>query len=291
MSLRMRVVLCVASAVLAVCLVLGYAASVRSQAAAQRAGALERYGGETAQVCVTTAVVARGEVFSERNVATVEWLVDLLPEGAQTDPSQVMGKTAASTMAPNTPVSAIDVESQASALDVPAGTTAVSVPCSAESAVGGALTPGSTVDVYVVSDGAARLLSPGVQVLQTSVGATGGKLAWVTVAVDPSRVEALVAAASLQRLSFALPAEDVARSEGQPVGDAGAGAVGAAADGVGVQAEDTGTGGAPGAQAGGEAPTPAEGLPADGGAAEDGQPAQIEVADGEPVDETAQGWE
>lgn len=210
--MRARIVLCAVSAVLAILLVAGYAGGVRNQAAAQRAGALERYGGETARVCVTTAAVARGETFTERNVTTVDWLVDLLPEGAQTDASQVMGRVSAATLAPNTPLSDVDLETQGSTLDVPAGTSAVCVPCSAESAVGGALAPGSSVDLYVVADGTARLLSQGVQVLQTSAGASGGKLAWVTIAVDPAQVEAVVAAASLQRLSFVLPAEDVGRA-------------------------------------------------------------------------------
>ncbi|MBS5450736.1 MAG: Flp pilus assembly protein CpaB [Coriobacteriia bacterium] len=215
MSMRVRIVLCAISAVVAVVLMQGYAAIVRGQAAGQRTEALERYGGETARVCVTTAFVARGETLSERNVTTVDWLVDLLPEGALVDEGQVLGKVAASAMAANTPISDVDLEAQTSALDVPAGTTAVSVPCSVESAVGGALVPGSVVDLYLVSEGTARLLSPSVRVLQTSSGTSGGKLAWVTVAVDPSHVEAIVAAASMQRLSFVLPADDVARETGR----------------------------------------------------------------------------
>lgn len=210
MSLRVRIVIAAVCGVLAVALMAGYAASVRNQASAQREGALERYGGETAEVCVTTRAVSRGETFSERNVATVDWLVDLLPEGALADTSQLMGKTAASTIASNTPLSDVDVDTQASPLDVPEGTSALSVPCSAQSAVGGALTPGARVDTYLVSDGSAHLLSSGVQVLQSSSGSTGANLSWVTIAVDPSEVEAIVAASSLQKLYFVLPSDDQA---------------------------------------------------------------------------------
>lgn len=299
-SPRVRIIACAVSAVLAIALVLGYASSVRSQAASARASALARYGGETARVCVTTAVVARGETFSERNVTTVDWLVDLLPEGAQTDASQVLGKVAASTMAPNTPVSSVDLEAQASVLDVPAGTTAVSVPCSAENAVGGALAPGSVVDVYLVSEGTARLLCPGVRVLQTSAGAAGGKLSWVTIAAAPERVEAIVAAANLQRLSFVLPSEDVARSTAQATAagtrdsaapDAGASAQVPTADDVaaaaqGGAAEDGGPAAAvqtgPGTDAAVGDASPVEPAPEQGTPAEQGQSEEAVSAEQQP---------
>ena len=289
MSLRARIIVAAACAVLAVALMAGYAASVRSQASAQRAGALERYGGETAQVCVTTRAVARGETFTERNVSTMEWLVDLLPEGALADPSQLMGKTAASALAANTPVSGVDVDTQADPLDVPAGKTAISVPCSAESAVGGALTPGALVDMYLVSDGTARLLSASVQVLQTSAGSSGAGLSWVTVAVDPARVEAIIAASSLQRLYFAIPSDEPAQraptqdgldgAQAQPQGTAGQEAPGGEAD---MQADGGST-----AVAQGEAGQAADGQPAGEQAAE-GQPAEERAADGQAAEDQGQ---
>lgn len=211
MSLKVRTVLALCCAVLAVAIVAGYTASVRSEAAGQRAGALERYGGETVSVCVASRDIARGETFGERNVEVVEWLVDLLPEGAVADPSAVVGKAAASSIAANTPIAQVDVESSGNVLEVPAGLVAVSVPCTSESAVGGALVPGSVADVYVVTDGTARLLCREVQVLQTNAAGTAASLSWATVALDPSDVEAVVAASSVQRLHFALPSEEELR--------------------------------------------------------------------------------
>ena len=215
MSFRIQVIAAVASALLAAGLMAAYAASVRSEASAQREGALRRYGGETARVCVTTHEVARGETYTERNVDVVDWLVDLLPEGALTDEGQVIGRVASCAVAANTPLSGVCVDDQADALDVPAGKSAVSVPCSAESAVGGALTPGSVVDVYRVSEGTARLVCSSASVLATNATGVGSSLSWVTLAVDPEIVEALVGASSLQKLYFVLPGEDA------PHGDVG----------------------------------------------------------------------
>lgn len=211
MSLRARVCLALGSAVLAIVLMGWYAADVRQEAAGQRQSALGRYGGEVVRVCVTSKDVARGEVFSERNVRTVEWLVDLLPEGAVVDASTLMGRMASSAIAENTPVAALCVSANEDPLDVPAGAVAVSVPCTNETAVGGALAAGSVVDVYVLGEGAARLLCREVQVLQTNAAGTSANLSWATLAVDPSEVEAVIAASGLQRLYFVMPSEEEIR--------------------------------------------------------------------------------
>lgn len=207
-SLKVRVLLALGCAVAAVVFMALFASGVRGEAEEQRRDALERYGGETALVCVASRDIARGETFSDRNVETVEWLVDLLPEGALVDPGSVVGKTAASAVAQNTPLAAVDVDDQGEPVDVPAGAVAVSVPCSSSSAVGGALTVGATVDVYVVASEGARLLCQGVQVLGTNAEGTSAKLSWATLAIDPSQVEAVIAAASMQSLYFALPSDE-----------------------------------------------------------------------------------
>lgn len=208
MSSRVRIVVSLVCGVLAIAIMAGYAASVRGQAAGQREEALERYGGEAASVCVAVRDIAQGEEFTERNVAVVEWLVDLLPEGALVDLHELDGKTAASAIAANTPISAVDVDARVEPLDVPAGTVAVSVPCTSESAVGTALVPYATVDVYTTGNGSAQLLSEGVKVLQTNASGTAASLSWAVLALDPSQVEAVIAASSAQRLYFALPSEE-----------------------------------------------------------------------------------
>ncbi len=214
--MKMRLILAVACAVLAGLFMLLYAADVRGKAEAQREGALARYGGEVVLAYVTTRDVVQGEVFTERNVGRMEWLVDLLPEGALVDGSQVFGRTAASAVSENTPLSDINIDMGGEPLEVPDGLVALSVPCTNESAVGGALVSGSLVDMYVVRDGSARLLCRETRVLHTNAEGTTANLSWATVAVEPSEVEAVVAAASLQRIHFVLPsaAEVERRSQG-----------------------------------------------------------------------------
>lgn len=211
MSARARTVIAIVCAVLAVVLVLMYAAGVRNEAAATRSEALKKYGGETAQVCVTTRAVSRGEAFTERNIETRQWLVDLLPEGVLQDTSQVLGSISSSDIAANTPLSSVNIDIQAEPLEVPVGLSALSVPCSVENAVGGDLAVGSRADVYVVSDGLAHLLCRSAQVIETSMSATNSSLSWVTLAVYPDMVESIIAASSLQQLYFVLPSEEAAR--------------------------------------------------------------------------------
>ena len=208
MSTRKRLIVSIICGVFAVLLMAGYAAGVRGEAEEQRKDALKQFGGSTAVVCVATRDIAQGETFSDRNVATAEWLVDLLPNGVVSDTGALEGRTASSAIAKNTPISSVCVGSQDVAVEVPEGLVAVSVPCSNESAVGGTISAGSVVDVYVVDSGAARMLSREVQVLKTSAGPASTSLSWAVLAVDPSEVEAMIAASSVQRLYFVLPSSE-----------------------------------------------------------------------------------
>ena len=78
----------------------------------------------------------------------------------------------------------------------------------------------------MLSEGRARLLCREVEVLQTNAAGTSASLAWVTLAVDPSEVEAVIAACGMQRLYFVIPSEEEIRrraveqvvTEAAPVG-------------------------------------------------------------------------
>lgn len=215
MSAKVRTIAAVVLAVLAAVCMLAYAAGVRGQASGEREKALERYGGETALVCVASRPIAAGETFSERNVEVLEWLVDLLPEGALADPDEVIGKTAACAIAQNTPLSRVLVESATEPINVPEGLVALSVPCTADAAVGGTLAAGSIVDVYVVGDGSARPVAQEVQVLKTNVASGLGSLAWAVLAVAPDQVESLVAACAVQKVYLTLPSEEELTPRGE----------------------------------------------------------------------------
>lgn len=218
MSVKARVIASVACGLLAVVLVLVYMSGVKNEAAGERDRALERYGGETVTVCVASRAIAAGEVFSERNVSELEWLVDLLPEGALAQADEVLGKSAACAIAQNTPLASVHVASADQALSVPQGKVALSVPCSNDSAVGGELAPGSVVDVYVVGDGSARPAAQGIQVLKTNVSSGLGSLSWAILAADPDQVEALVGLAATQKLYLTLPSEELA-GQGSAAGE------------------------------------------------------------------------
>lgn len=210
MSVKARVIVAVACGLLAAVMMVAYMSSVKDEAAGERDRALERYGGETVTVCVASRAIAAGEVFSERNVSELEWLVDLLPEGALAQADEVLGKTAACAIAQNTPLAAVHVAAVGQALGVPQGKVALSVPCSNDSAVGGELPAGSVVDVYVVGDGSARPAAQGIEVLKTNVTSGVGSLSWAILAVDPDQVEALVGLAATQKLYLTLPSGELA---------------------------------------------------------------------------------
>ena len=183
--------------------------SVQGEADAARAEVLSRYGGEQVEVCVATRDIAAGERLDASSIERRLWVADLLPEGALSESGDVAGKIATSSILKGEVICAKRFAEVQGSLDIPPGQEAVSVPAKAVQAVGGAIRPGMSVDVYTSGSSGTALLAHGVVVLATSVGESGslvsGDSGWITLAVDPERVEEVIAASSKTTLYFALP--------------------------------------------------------------------------------------
>ena len=200
----------------AVCVAV-FMASVQGEAEAARAEALARYGGEQVEVCVATRDIAAGERVELSAVELRLWVADLLPDDAVRDSSEILGKTATSSIVKGEVINRKRFESDRDSLEVPEGKAAVSVPAKAVRAVGGAIRPTMSIDVYASGSTATTLLAHDVLVLDTSVSESGSlsssDTGWITLAIDPERVEEVVSAAGKTDLYFVLPgqrAEDVA---------------------------------------------------------------------------------
>ncbi len=185
-----------------------YLASVRGEVDEARAAALERYGGDQIEVCVAKRDLAAGEVVDGSAIVTKLWVADLLPDGAVTDAAQIVGKRLGSSIVKGEVITARRTEAAAASLSVPTGKAAISVPARAVQAVGGSVEAGMTVDVYATGPVSTTKLVAGALVLATSAAAEGSAAAaeWVTLAVEPERVQEIVAAAQNLELYFALPA-------------------------------------------------------------------------------------
>lgn len=220
--------------VCAVC-VLAFMQTVRGEADAARAEAMAKYGGEQLEVCVATRDIAAGEVVSAADVDTRMWLVDLLPSDAVRDSSEIVGKQTSSSVLAGEVVSLQRFQSVDSVIDVPDDLCAISVPAKEVQAVGGAISPGSLVDMFVTGDSSTELVASNIQVLATgnalqksSSPNSSGATSWVTLAVKPAQVQEMVAAAARAELYFSLPGSGVAENNGS--GDAGKASETGAAD-------------------------------------------------------------
>ena len=236
---RLTIVAIICGAVCAIC-VFAFMGTVQGEANAARAEALARYGGEQVDVCVATRDIAAGERVDASAVETKLWVADLLPEGALSEPSEIVGRTAASSILKGEVLSSKRFEQAHSILDVPAGKVAVSVPAKTVQAVGGAVQPGMHVDIYATGDSAATALAEGVLVLATSSNEGGGlrsDAAWITVALDPEKVQEMVTASSRYDLYFVLPADENATVPEAPA----EGAAQVPADGTGADAGAAGS--------------------------------------------------
>lgn len=194
-----------------------FMASVQGQADAARAEALARYGGEQVEVCVATRDIAAGERVDLSAVEMKLWVADLLPEEAVRANADAVGKTVTSSILKGEVISSKRFESARDALEVPAGKEAVSVPAKAVQAVGGAVRPGMSVDVYSSGNTTTTAIARSVLVLATSVGEGGSLVSsdsgWITLAVEPERVQEIIAASNATSLYFVIPGDQAEGGE------------------------------------------------------------------------------
>ena len=207
-GLKTKVAGVVCGIVCATCVAL-YLAGVRGEADQVRAEMLERYGGEQVEVCVAARDIAPGETIDASAVEIKTWIADLLPEEAATSLDDVIGLQASSSILEGEVVSLRRFGNQSDLIDVPSGFTAVSVPARDVQAVGGALSPGSLVDVYATGNASTDLIGSAVLVLATSTtsesSSSSSSVSWITLAVKPESVEEFVFAAQTTDLYFTLP--------------------------------------------------------------------------------------
>lgn len=195
-----------------------FAAQVTSKAEDARNEALARYGGEQIEVCVASRSIAAGETITDGMVDAKLWLADLLPEGAITQETEIIGKQAGSGIVKGEVISSHRLTKADVTLDIPDGFTAVSIPARDVQAVGGALRAGMRADVYAVGASSTTLLVQNALVLATS-STEGGSLmsesvAWITLAVSPDSVQELVSAAQNLELYLTLPTLEPEDGEG-----------------------------------------------------------------------------
>ena len=204
-------------AVCAVC-VLAFTQGVRAEADAARSEALARYGGEQIEVCVATRDIAAGEAVDASCMETRLWVADLLPAEAVRSTEEVSGKTASSAILAGEALSMRRFQGVEGRVEVPEGLAAVSVPAKDVQAVGGAVRAGEKVDMYATGGTSTDLLASDVLVLATSAStddaASDAQVSWVTVAVEPDRVQEVVSAAQRTELYFALPGGEASGQAG-----------------------------------------------------------------------------
>ena len=214
---KLTIIAIACGAVCAAC-VLVFMANVQGQANAARAEALARYGGEQVEACVALRDIAAGERVDAGAVATKLWIADLLPADAFSSSGDVVGKTATSAIFAGEIVTSRRFEVRRGTLEVPAGKVAISVPVKAVQAVGGAVAPGASVDVYASGDASTSIVARDVTVLDTSL-ANGSKslseMNWVTLAVDPEKAQELVAATARTELYLVLPGEATSKDDAE----------------------------------------------------------------------------
>jgi pilus assembly protein CpaB len=205
---RKNALMCVVCGILCVLCVGAYSASVEAKASSTQAEILSKYGGDQIDVCVAKKDLQAGETISESDIEVKTWIASLLPADAITTKSDAVGKQLGSTVLAGEVISSQRFGFSASEIDVPSDAVAISLPVKEVQAVGGSLQVGMRADVYATGSSKTTRLASSLQILATS-GDSSSSSMWITVAVEPNKVEEFVSAAQNLDLYFTLPGADV----------------------------------------------------------------------------------
>lgn len=210
MSTRFRIVLSAAFALLGVVSCLAYAETVRQEAERVRSDAIERFGGEVAQLVVATQTLEVGEVITERNVRVRDWVSDLAPVGALVSLDDAIGREVRVPIAEGAPLTELNFRDESALSEVPSGHVAVSVPVTDKLGISRGVTRGAHVSAYAVSGDGPRLIASDIEVLSELASSTGIVASQqITIAVLPEDVSEVLGASATGDLRLVIPADDV----------------------------------------------------------------------------------
>ena len=210
MSTRFRIVLSAAFALLGVVSCLAYAETVRQEAERVRSDAIERFGGEVAQLVVATQTLEAGEVITERNVRVRDWVSDLAPVGALVNLDDAIGREVRVPIAEGAPLTELNFRDESALSEVPSGHVAVSVPVTDKLGISRGVTRGAHVSAYAVSGEGPRLIASDIEVLSELASSTGIVASQqITIAVLPGDVSEVLGASASGDLRLVIPADDV----------------------------------------------------------------------------------
>lgn len=230
MTKRMRVVVSVTCAVLAVIVCALYAQHVEAEAQRERTQTLQRYGGDVVSLVVANRSIEPGETIAASDVEARDWISSLAPEGALLSVDDVVGKEVSVPVAANAPLVELNFRNLSLIEDIPAGHVAVSIPITEKLGISAAVAVGSRVVAYRATEGSAEPLGSSAIVLAAPTAGSSLSHGTITIAVPSGDVSAVLASSSTGDLRLVVPADDVKElpkkqertSEVEPKGDAAA---------------------------------------------------------------------
>jgi pilus assembly protein CpaB len=256
---------------------LAYASGVREEAERVRAEVLERYGGEVVTLVVASTRLEPGDVVSQSNVCTREWVADLAPEGAVVSLADVLGREVGVATEKGAPLTQLTFRSSSDLADVPDGHVALSIPLTDKLGVPRGIGQGATLVAYAVTNEGTRLVSGEMTVLAAPVATALGSGGQLTLSLLPDDVAAVLTASASGDLRLVMPAGEATVVETQP--PASVEDVAGQVDGGALEGEASGQDAdeAAGAQAGEGDARAAEAAKNDGG----GQDAEESATEGQ----------
>ena len=207
MSLKFRLILAGASAILVLMLTFAYGEQIRAQSELSRNEAMERFGGETASFVVSKRNLKVGQEITLDEIETKQWLTELIPDGAIRSAEEVVGKKLATPIAKNTVFSSYFFEDEAKGLSIPDDHIAYSLVLNDKIGINNQVGTGTMLVAYRVSADGTIAIASDISVLQKPT--LSGTSTSVVLAIPKSSISAILESASKGELRLLEPARNI----------------------------------------------------------------------------------
>lgn len=207
MSLKIRLLCACLCAALAVIISVNYAQSMRAEAQKLKQDVRARFGGDVVSLVVSTRQLDAGHTIQSDDICVRDWASDLAPEGACTNPDEVIGKVVQASLPQNAPLSSLTFDKGDHDAKIPEGYVALGISSSDKQNLGAFCVSGSRLIAFDAKSKGSTCISKDIIVLSNNSGdSIYASEHALLLAVRPSDVEALLQAQSNQSLRFVLAA-------------------------------------------------------------------------------------
>ena len=208
LSKRFRLLISALAAVLVALCFVAYGNSIKKASEKKVLESLDGFQGETCTVIIAKRHLEKGELIQKEDLEAAMWVAQLCPEHTVTQKDEIVGMSLTSQVPQGAVLSHRYFEAEKPQIEIPSGHVAFCLPITDRNNFPQNLVSGQNIAAYEMEDGAMRLVSSNIKVLDAeNLGVRSTKT--ISLAARAKDVPKLLLASENKSLRLVVPATDL----------------------------------------------------------------------------------